>query len=251
MLEPEDLAEVGATFGVAEQQVRRDHLIGHMLAALATLDEPSLVFFGGTALTWTHLPTGRLSEDIDLFVVGRARVAATIESTLPRRLRREFPGTSWSPAPTAVRAVDPARVVTPDGLVVRLQILDAAEQGWTHFPIERRQLVDRYQDLPGITMRVPTPAGFAAMKTLAWTDRHAARDLFDLAGLATIDALNREAAEIFRRSTGRRLARYDFDGREPPDWESALRHQTGALRPARDCLDQVRKSFGQALGWDD
>jgi hypothetical protein len=89
------------------------------------------------------------------------------------------------------------------------------------------------------------------MKTLAWTDRHAARDLFDLAGLATIDALNREAAEIFRRSTGRRLARYDFDGREPPDWESALRHQTGALRPARDCLDQVRKTFGQALGWDD
>jgi hypothetical protein len=63
--------------------------------------------------------------------------------------------------------------------------------------------------------------------------------------------LNREAAEIFRRSTGRRLARYDFDGREPPDWESALRHQTGALRPARDCLDQVRKTFGQALGWDD
>jgi predicted nucleotidyltransferase component of viral defense system len=91
MLEPQDLAEVGATFGVAEQQVRRDHLIGHMLAALATLDEPSMVFFGGTALTWTHLPTGRLSEDIDLFVVGRARVAATIESTLPRRLRREFP----------------------------------------------------------------------------------------------------------------------------------------------------------------
>ena len=71
MLDPRDLAEVATTFGVAEPQVRRDHLIGHVLAALTTVDEPSLVFFGGTALTWTHLPSGRLSEDIDLYVAGR------------------------------------------------------------------------------------------------------------------------------------------------------------------------------------
>lgn len=251
MLEPQDLAEVGARFGVSEQQVRRDHLIGHVLAAVATLDEPSLVFFGGTALTWTHLPSGRLSEDIDLFVSGRTAVASHIESVLPRQLRREFPGTTWSPLPTAVRSIDPARLITADGLVVRIQLLDAVEQGWTHIPTERRQLVRRYSDLPDIALQVPTLAGFAAMKSLAWTDRRAARDLFDLAGMATIGGLTRDAAEIFQRSTGRRLAPYDLDGREPPDWDAALRHQTGRLPRAVECLQQVRTAFSQSLGWAD
>ncbi len=249
MLDPRDLAEVATTFGVAEQQVRRDHLIGHVLAALATVDEPSLVFFGGTALTWTYLPFGRLSEDVDLYVIDRAGVAPGLESGLPRLLRREFPGSTWSPRLTEVRAVDPARLVSPEGLVVRIQLLDAVDQGWTHFPTERRRLVRRYADLPDITLRVPTLAGFAAMKTLAWTDRRSARDLFDLAGLADLGALGREAAEVFRRSTGRRLGAFDFDGRVPRDWDAALRHQTGSLPPAQECLDAVRAAFGTALGW--
>lgn len=64
-------------------------------------------------------------------------------------------------------------------------------------------------------MRVPTISGFAAMKTLAWTDRRAARDLFDLAGLAVAGGLMRAAAELFHQSTGRALAAHDFDGSVP------------------------------------
>jgi predicted nucleotidyltransferase component of viral defense system len=70
MLSPEELAAVSAAYGVAEEQVLRDHLIGHVLAAVAAASA-DVVFFGGTSLARTHLADpasgGRLSEDIDLW----------------------------------------------------------------------------------------------------------------------------------------------------------------------------------------
>jgi nucleotidyltransferase AbiEii toxin of type IV toxin-antitoxin system len=247
MLDPRDLRATAATFGVAEAQVRRDHLIGHTLAALADLDLPDLVFLGGTALSWTHLSQGRLSEDIDLMTSERRSAASTIEGQIPRHLRREFPGSSWDPGLLDVRSVSPARLVTPDGLVVRIQLLDAERQGWHDLPTEQRTLVRRYRDVPETVLRVPTLAAFAAMKALAWVDRHAARDLYDLAGLATIGALTKDAAGLFDAATGRPLAAHDF-ARLPADWDTALRHQTGDLPSARECLDAVRDGFAESLG---
>ena len=58
-----------ATFGVAEAQVRRDHAISHILAALSRRHSEELIFFGGTALSRTYLLDERLSEDIDLIAV--------------------------------------------------------------------------------------------------------------------------------------------------------------------------------------
>ena len=58
-LQPEDLAQVMATFGVAEAQVRRDHAILHILAALSRHRREELIFFGGTALSRTYLLAGR------------------------------------------------------------------------------------------------------------------------------------------------------------------------------------------------
>jgi predicted nucleotidyltransferase component of viral defense system len=52
MLDPRELAEIAAAFGVADEQVRRDHLISHVLAALSDLGAP-VVFFGGTGLART------------------------------------------------------------------------------------------------------------------------------------------------------------------------------------------------------
>src|SRR5215510_10640955 len=97
MIDPRDLRQVVATFRVAEDQVRRDHLIGHGLAALARMDIAGLTFIGGTALSWTHLRDGRLSEDIDLMTRDRRAAAERVDRELPRRLRREYPGVSWSP----------------------------------------------------------------------------------------------------------------------------------------------------------
>src|SRR5215510_1783978 len=85
MLDPRDLRQVVATFRVAEDQVRRDHLIGHGLAALARMDIAGLTFIGGTALSWTHLPDGRLSEDIDLMTRDRRAAAEPVDRELPRQ----------------------------------------------------------------------------------------------------------------------------------------------------------------------
>jgi hypothetical protein len=94
MLSDAELSETAAEFGVAEDQVRRDHLISHLLRAVAHVDSP-LTFFGGTALARTRLTDpargGRLSEDIDLHTPERARLASDLDSALPRALRREFP----------------------------------------------------------------------------------------------------------------------------------------------------------------
>ena len=57
----DDLETVAAKFGVGMEQVRRDHLISHILGALTTMDgTDDLTFFGGTALSRTHLPNLRL-----------------------------------------------------------------------------------------------------------------------------------------------------------------------------------------------
>ncbi len=74
-LQMSEAARVAAQFGVSIAQVRRDHLSSLILAALGPHDD-ELLFFGGTALARTHLPHGRLSEDIDLIALGeRAEIA--------------------------------------------------------------------------------------------------------------------------------------------------------------------------------
>lgn len=82
-------------------------------------------------------------------------------------------------------------------------------------------------------------------------DRHAARDLYDLWGLALLGALTAETADPVRRITGGMVAPYDF--RSLPsslDWEVQLAHQTRTLPSAQECLATVRDAYTTALGWD-
>jgi hypothetical protein len=73
---------------VDEAQVRRDHVISHCLAALTTIDDDRLTFFGGTALSRTRLPDLRLSEDIDLIArAPRTSTAQEIQDVLTTTLR--------------------------------------------------------------------------------------------------------------------------------------------------------------------
>jgi predicted nucleotidyltransferase component of viral defense system len=102
VLDQQELTEIADAFGASEAQVRRDHLISHVLLIIAELQLP-VVFFGGTALARTHLTDphagGRLSEDIDLYAFDRKTIAGALDTDLPRALRREYPGTHWDPAP--------------------------------------------------------------------------------------------------------------------------------------------------------
>ena len=73
----DERAAIAQQFGVAPEQVERDHLVSHLLAFLSQDLNDRIQFIGGTALARTHLPDGRLSEDIDLrenqlVVIGKA-----------------------------------------------------------------------------------------------------------------------------------------------------------------------------------
>jgi predicted nucleotidyltransferase component of viral defense system len=70
VLDDGEREQIEPTFGVDSEQVARDHVISHALAAISSLSTDDVVFFGGTALSRTHLTELRLSEDIDLIALG-------------------------------------------------------------------------------------------------------------------------------------------------------------------------------------
>lgn len=254
MLDQLELADVAEAFGgVAEEQVRRDHLISHLLHTFDVLDLP-VVFFGGTALARTHLATpqlgGRLSEDIDLYTSTRSEVARVLEADVPHQLRKEFPSSGWDPPPTRIRSTDPAQLVTGDELRVRVQLLDTDKhQELPAWPTELRELQIRYSDVPPTFMRVPSLTAFAGMKTVAFMDRGTARDLYDLAALARLGALTSEVAQLIRRVSGWPVIPQVFNRRIPVGWHEQLSHQTRQVPTAQDCLDTVHDAYARALGW--
>ncbi|GAA1941501.1 nucleotidyl transferase AbiEii/AbiGii toxin family protein [Amycolatopsis minnesotensis] len=198
MLDPDEESAIAERFGVARAQVRRDHLISHLLAVLSANLADEVLFFGGTALSRSFAPGGRLSEDIDLIALtSRGQVAAALDHAVRRGTRREFPGLTWEPALTDVRDVDPAVIRLPDGTTVRVQLL--GRTGYPPWPTERRDLVQRYSDATAASLTIPAIESFAAWKTAAWVDRAAPRDLFDLWLLAGLGALDQRAGALFKR----------------------------------------------------
>jgi predicted nucleotidyltransferase component of viral defense system len=250
VLDRADAAAVAEHFGVSDEQVRRDHLLSHLLAVLSRQLPDAVVFFGGTALARTHLPDGRLSEDLDLYTVPRrAEVVAEVERVLAHGVRREYGRLSWDPPLSSVRDVDPAVLRTTEGLTVRVQLLDPAH--YPPWPTERYKLVQRYSDAPPATLAVPTRSAFAAAKTAAWHDRKAPRDLYDLWGLARLGALDLQAAELFAAlgPTGHVPQPWMFT--DPPTHDSWTRELGGQTRLAvgpLEALAVVRDAWTAALG---
>jgi predicted nucleotidyltransferase component of viral defense system len=249
MLDPEEARAVAEQFGVALAQAHRDHLISHLLAALSEHIPDRVLFFGGTALSRTFAPDGRLSEDIDLIAFGNRReVAEAIEQTLARATRREYPGIRLRPSLNEVRDVEPAILTTPEGIAVRIQLL--RQTGYARWPTERRRLVQRYSDAPPATLIVPTLASFAAWKTTAWVHRTASRDLYDLWLLARIGAMTAEAAELFRAHGPTNQIPSDGLFATPPDettWRRELAGQTRLHVTAAEALSDVRAAWRNAV----
>ncbi|MEV0033794.1 nucleotidyl transferase AbiEii/AbiGii toxin family protein [Nocardia sp. NPDC050793] len=88
-----------------------------------------VLFIGGTALARTHLPDGRLSEDIDLIALGnRSEIAAQLTRELPRAVLRRFGRLKWRPSPSEVAGSDSAYLMTEDESVVIGAIDSAAAE---------------------------------------------------------------------------------------------------------------------------
>lgn len=243
-LQTPEAARVAAQFGVSDEQVRRDHLISLILAAVEPhADE--LLFFGGTALARTHLPDRRLSEDIDLIALSdRAALAPRVVASVERALRRSHGTITWSAPLAAVRDVDPVVLSTDDGLMVRIQLL--RRTGYPSWPTERRDMIQRYSDARPARLQVPTPAAFVAWKTAAWVDRRAARDLYDLWALTHIDALTATAADLFARygPTSSTPQPWMFNrAPEQVSWHDQLAGQTRLEVTAQEALDVVRLAW--------
>lgn len=252
MLSADDLRRWTARFGVADEQVERDHLISHILLALADRGLNTVTFYGGTALSRTHLLDFRLSEDVDLVGEPRPVVARQIEDLLPRALRTEFGAVGWDPSPAEVmRDTTPALLRAGD-LQVRIQVI-ALDADYSRWPTERRAVALRYQDLsPYAVLRVPTISAFVAMKTIAWEDRQAPRDLADLHALGQAGAINASVLQLFKAQTGRSIGPQMFEQSRLPDegrWNAQLGHQMAVVPDRVACLEEVRRIYGQLLGW--
>lgn len=239
---------VADRFGVPSEQVERDHLVSHLLAVLAPGREDRLHFIGGTALARTHLPHGRLSEDIDLIALGgRADMAREIEALLPRALERRHGRLVWAPGLSEVRDTEGAYLRTVDGLTVKIQLLSSRNR--VLWPTEVRSIEQRYADAPPASLRVPTLAAFAAGKAATWFDRRAPRDLWDLWALAELGAIDAAAAGLYRSHgpTGRPPSPELFD-RAPTEaeWLAQLAGQTRLTVTARTALEVVRTAWRTA-----
>ena len=194
-----ELAAYVELFGVAEEQVRRDHLISVLLAALS--DSPlreKVVFFGGTALSRTHLADHRLSEDIDLLALTRrTEVVGALRRVFDRAVARTHGQVTWQPDPDATNGPQPATLGVEEGLRVQVQLL--AADHYPPWPTEETAIEQRYSDVRPATLRTLTLEAFVAAKTAAWADRRAPRDLYDLYELGQRGAITPGAAELFRR----------------------------------------------------
>lgn len=247
-LSRDDLARETQRFDVAEEQVRRDHMISHILGAISASLQDDVLFFGGTALSRTHLVHARLSEDIDLIALGnRQQIAERIVISVDNALRRTHGRLTWAPR-FGTRDVEPALVETASGISIRIQLLH--QKGYESWPTELRRIEQRYQDAPGATLLVPTLDSFAAWKTAAWSSRAAPRDLYDLWALAHAGALTPTAARLYVKHgpTGRPPRESNFAAApSEAEWRASLSPQTRLNVTARDALAVVRREWARAV----
>lgn len=156
---------------------------------------------------------------------------------------REFGLVEWARALSSTQDAESA-VLTAHGVSLRIQLL--SRTGYPAWPTELRVLSQRYADAGPATLRVPTRPSFAAWKTVAWVDRAAPRDLWDLAALARIGGIDSDARALFVRygPTAKPPASWMFD-RAPSvkSWHAQLAGQTRLTIEPGQALAEVRSAW--------
>jgi predicted nucleotidyltransferase component of viral defense system len=237
--------------GTAESQIRKDHLVSHLLHGLEGYE--GFVFFGGTALNRTHVQRRRLSEDIDLYrTYGSPAGPDDLTAWLASATRRDYPDLRIDPAGTRGDAL--YFVARGDDLSVNIQIVGPRHER-SRLPVAAHPVDLRYSDLPpSVEIVVPTLESFAAMKVVAYEDRLAPRDLFDLGSLEDVGAINAEALRLLRHLRGTGPTRWAYEEARCPSrdvWMVELAHQTADPGDPAATLARVRGSIGVAAGWPD
>lgn len=242
MLDDYEALEIQRKFGASLAQVKRDHAISHLLCSLQKV-KSNFVFFGGTGLARTHLADGRLSEDIDLYTNNRVGLLAELEA-IPDWIEQEFPKSNWTVSPTATRDPKSAILNCGPGILIQVQIVDSSSRGWTNIPTEILKIEQRYSDVSSTKLAVPTFDGFVAMKALAWFDRGAPRDLFDLSALSTVGSVSGAARTAIQAILGHQLSAAMMNRYVSGDWDGQLAHQTMSFGSPIAALSRVIAWWG-------
>lgn len=221
MIDDEAIRERATALSVPESQIRRDHLLSHLINSLRGAD--GLVFVGGTALNRTVLEDIRLSEDIDLHLLDHE--PESILDRLVEGVKLEYPALQSF---KMQHAHDVQTFRLQEGLIhVRLQLI-RNRPSWATLPTTISGVRLYYSDLP-TAVEIPTPTceSFVAMKLNAWLDRSAPRDLFDLWKLAYLKCFNTTALELLEGLLGRKIQVQEFVHHPSVDeWTNELSHQT-------------------------
>lgn len=244
MIDEAEIRRLASQLSVPESQVRRDHLLSHLIRALPLDDR--VVFIGGTALNRTHLPNVRLSEDLDVYLT--EDTPPDLVDVLIEGVRLEFPSMSAT-ARTRHHDVD-TTVLEADGLRIQLQVI-SNRPNWLDLPKAATPVRLSYSDLPeAADLIVPTVDAFGAMKLTAYIDRAAARDLFDLAELAKRGTLGEVSLELVQQILGRSLVRQEFKAIPTDDqWNVELSRQVAEPGTPAGALETVVHALGDLLGW--
>lgn len=242
MLELGELLQVQSLFSSSELQVRRDHAISHILAAIQGL-RSEMVFYGGTALSRTFLTDGRLSEDIDLYTKDRKKLCQELDE-IPELIEQEFPEASWQKMPSQLRDAESTNLSCGASIHVNVQVVDSHQRGWQKVPVEIAEIFQRYSDAPRTRLCVPTFDGFVAMKSSAWFRRHAPRDLFDLEALSRKGEVTEHARELVQSLIGYRLTGTMLEGKVTGNWKQELAGQTKLTVSEEECLSRVLEWWG-------
>jgi len=247
VLDPDEQIAVEQRFGVAAEQVVRDHVISHALAAIASIGTDDVVFFGGTALSRTHLADVRLSEDIDLIARGdRGELGDRIEAAIVTRFRRTFGAVTFTPHVRDTRHPNPSMMQVG---TTRVQIQLLSSEGYPDWPTEVVEIEQRYSDAPSARLRVLTPAAFVASKLSSWNDRAAPRDLYDLWALAVAGKIDAEAGKLFGRYGPYTSASKVAFTLLPTDaeWYDALAHQCKPVVSPAQAAAAVHKAVASLI----
>ncbi|GMV83735.1 MAG: hypothetical protein AMXMBFR7_49190 [Planctomycetota bacterium] len=265
-----DIEERVREWGLAEQVVEKDYVLGWVLWGIA--NDPVLseqwVFKGGTCLKKCYLETYRFSEDLDFTVLpGGPLLAEELEPLLSRILTRvgEESGIDFTREKLSLKKhpqyeytegriyyVGPRKSPSPARIKLDLNRSEKLVR-----PAEARPIAHAYPDtLPGnATIRCYSSIELFAERLRAMGDRGRPRDLFDIVNMHRREEFAADPAEV-RTALQEKCAHKQLPvptlasithperiAELKADWSNMLGHQLPELPPVDDFLDALVELF--------
>jgi predicted nucleotidyltransferase component of viral defense system len=255
MIPPKQLTRIAARDHVAAKTVERDYVIHHVLSAIGKLDEPRLVFKGGTCLRACHVPDYRYSADLDFSTVGMSEAAGF--EAIGHALKECKDASGFASI----------ELVTDEGSGVTKIVFDAVLPGGKPIKVDLQddELVEersvlsifqRYPDVPPGKLMAYAASEIAGEKLRCVLQRSSCRDLYDLHHLLTVEGIDvLEVWPVFERKAqhrgkdsaqfGKRLdAVIDVARRE---WEAELGQYVHPLPVFATFERELRRALRPAL----